>query len=184
MVAILGAAGGIAPDRLQMRLRIGSVENVLIGRRHCQPFQPVERALIAQRPAAAVDVDEAAAVAATTNAELGCGDVAQAELAQQALWRPDRRSDFGHGRNECPSARGGSMCRRQAKAAPGGSGPRAAWGKPIKGAFDQTAARGLSCDSAILVSFWSAAFSSCNVCSSMLAQSLRPSCFAQAISVP
>ncbi len=49
---------------------------------------------------------------------------------------------------------------------------------------DQLAALKLSLASAISVSFLSAAFSSSRFRCSTLAQSLRPSCFAQAISVP
>src|SRR5262245_12399152 len=51
-------------------------------------------------------------------------------------------------------------------------------------ALPQLAAMTLILLSAISVSFLSVAFSSCSVCSRIFAQSLRPSCFAQAISAP
>ena len=48
----------------------------------------------------------------------------------------------------------------------------------------QLAARRFTLLSASLVSFWSVAFSSSSVLASTLAQSLRPSCLAQAIRLP
>ncbi|MGY3408551.1 hypothetical protein ACVWZV_004664 [Bradyrhizobium sp. GM5.1] len=48
----------------------------------------------------------------------------------------------------------------------------------------QLAARRFTLLSAIVVSFLSVAFSSSNVLASTLAQSLRPSCLAQAIRLP
>lgn len=56
--------------------------------------------------------------------------------------------------------------------------------RPAGGRPDQLAALKLSLASAISVSFLSAAFSSSRFRCNTLAQSLRPSCFAQAISVP
>jgi hypothetical protein len=56
--------------------------------------------------------------------------------------------------------------------------------RPAGGKPDQLAALKLSLASAISVSFLSAAFSSSRFRCNTLAQSLRPSCFAQAISVP
>src|SRR6266700_1834497 len=55
---------------------------------------------------------------------------------------------------------------------------------PERGASAQLAAMTLTLLSAMSVSFLSVAFSSCRVCSRILAQSLRPSCLAQAIKAP
>ena len=57
------------------------------------------------------------------------------------------------------------------------------WGLPVMSASPQAAFR-LTCASAIAVNFLSVAFSSSRVCCSRVVQSFRPSCFAQATSVP
>ena len=58
MVAVLQAAGRVAPDGLQMAARIGAVAGFDISRRHSEAIQPARQQLVADRFAVTFDVVE------------------------------------------------------------------------------------------------------------------------------
>ena len=82
MIAVLQASGGVAPDRLDVRTRIGGVERVRIGRRHRERGKPL-RLLAAQRRAIGGDVAKAPAMPQPADGQLFGRDVGEAEPPQE-----------------------------------------------------------------------------------------------------
>src|SRR5262249_60738351 len=79
VIAVLQPPRGIAPDRLDMRARIGRVEHVLIGRRHREALEPGARDLVPYGPAARRHEGEAVADPLAPDRQRVGRDVAQAE---------------------------------------------------------------------------------------------------------
>jgi hypothetical protein len=88
MIAVLQASGGVAPDRLDVRTRIGGVEHVHIGRRHRERGKPL-RLLAAQRRAIGGDVAKTPAMPQPADGQLFGRDVGEAEPLQELhrRWR-------------------------------------------------------------------------------------------------
>jgi hypothetical protein len=82
MVAILQPSRGIAPDRLDVRARVGGVEHVLVGRRHGEALQSRACPRVADGAPARRDEAVAVAVALAADRQRIGRDVAQAEPPQ------------------------------------------------------------------------------------------------------
>src|SRR5665213_29763 len=82
-----------------MRVRISGVKYVLICWRHRQTLEPIQKALVAQGPIAAIDINEAGAPPPSADGEFVDGYIAQADLAEDACGRFGGGKDVGHGRN-------------------------------------------------------------------------------------
>ena len=78
MVAVLLAPTGVAAGGLEMAVGVGTDPDLAIGRRNGQLVQPADLLGVADALAVGIEIDEALALPASTDARLAVVDVAEA----------------------------------------------------------------------------------------------------------